>query len=176
MSATANIVGQITKGTGALVAGRDAQAAGDFEAAQLRRSGKAVMASAISEAQNEERRAKLLASRATALAAASGASASDPGAVKIIGDIKGEGAYRASYALYAGESKQAQLKTQANAKSLEGKQTKQASIISAIGEFAKAGPSVGTLYDKYSQPPDLTGLDEYTAHSGGIPYGKNEFN
>jgi len=155
MGELANIIAQVTKGAGAIVAGNAKDDAANFEAQQLRMSGRRVMAAATSQAQIEEHKGKLLASRATAVAAASGGGASDPTVVKIISDIKGEATLRANEALYAGESQKQLLQTQANAKKLEGKQARQASIITATGEFAKAGVDAGSLYDKYGGKNDL---------------------
>ena len=62
----------------------------------------------------EERRQKrLIASRALAVASASGGGAFDPSVINIIGDIDGEGAYRESVAMYQGEQEALDLRLQA---------------------------------------------------------------
>lgn len=74
-----------------------------------KRAGQAI---AISQRQagEERRQANYEASRALAVAAASGGGVSDPTIVRLIANVKGEGAYRASVALYEGETKARQLR------------------------------------------------------------------
>ena len=62
-----------------------------------------VRASGQRQAFEEKRQAQLVESRALALAAASGAGASDPTAVKILSGIEAEGAYRAAVRMYESE-------------------------------------------------------------------------
>lgn len=61
----------------------------------------------------ERRNKELVASRALALAAASGADVSSPGIVDILVDIEGEGTYRESVALYEGEQEAAAMREEA---------------------------------------------------------------
>lgn len=77
-------------------AARERRAA-EVQAGQVRSSGQQA-------AFEEQRQARLVRSRALALAAASGASASDKGATDILAGIEAEGAYRAAVRLYDAES------------------------------------------------------------------------
>jgi hypothetical protein len=136
--------------TGASIySGKAKDDAAAFEAQQIRQTGKKVMAAAADQAQNEEDKARLLASRAVALAAAGGGSASAPGTAKLIADIHGEGAARARRAIYSGESRRDLLHEQAAAKKMEGEQAREAGVITAFGELAKVTPDMKSLYDKY---------------------------
>jgi hypothetical protein len=77
--------------------------------AELERN--AVTAKAISQQKGfeEERKAKLVMSRARALAAFSGAGADDKTVMDIIGDIESEGVYRRDIALYKGKEEARRL-------------------------------------------------------------------
>lgn len=70
---------------------------------ELERNALAVEAVAQREGFEETRRAKLVASRAQALSAFSGAGATDSTVMEIIADIDGEGEYRRNLALYRGK-------------------------------------------------------------------------
>lgn len=108
-------------GVGLGLLGADKEAKGTKEAGRrARQRGReqqvfnevaAIQAQAVGQLQafEEERQAELLASRAIAVAAAGG-SVSDVD--HIIADIYGEGAYRASIALYEAETRAEQLRFQ----------------------------------------------------------------
>ena len=84
-------------------AARNERVAADFEAKQAEYLAGQSKAVSHLEAREQRKAAALLASKALANAAASGASASDPDVVNIISDIYAEGAYRSALALYEGE-------------------------------------------------------------------------
>ena len=119
-------------GTGAQVAGYeqaadDARLAGrrenverQFEARQLEQQAGQSIAAAQRDALEERRNANLAASRALALAGASGGGASDPTIVRIVSSLKGEGSYRAGVALYKGEEQARKLRMGAAGKTYEG--------------------------------------------------------
>lgn len=152
--------GKLQAGQAAKAAGQRAQTELNFEAAQYdQNAGQAVAASQRS-AFDEERKARLVASRALAVAAAGGG-ASDPTVVKTIADITGEGAYRAGIALYGGEEQSRRLTMAAEAKRYEGEvakiggeEAKRSYDLSAIGSLFKAGGSAsgGSLYQNYGMP------------------------
>lgn len=77
----------------------------DFAMWNAERQGELAVAASQRQALEEHRQADLVASRALAVAAASGAGVSDPTVVDIISRTKGEGAYRAAVALYEGEER-----------------------------------------------------------------------
>ena len=116
-----------------------------------------VEAVASHQAENERRRTKLVVSRAQALAAAGGGSATDASVLNVISDIEGEGAYRASMALYEGEN-------QASAIRAGGDMANEAAKQRATGYYAQAADYVGKGFTSYygkfgSKPSAGTGLN-----------------
>lgn len=148
-------VGARETGRAARIQGEQARVAAQFNARQAERDAGRVMALAIRQSAEERRQAGLVASRALAVAAASGGGAADPDVLNAIARTKGEGHLRAAYALYDGESKARQLKMDAILGRASGFQTEAAyasqaagaSMVS-LGYLAKGGAS---LYAKYGQ-------------------------
>jgi hypothetical protein len=95
-------------------------AAKEFEAQQLEQDAGQAIAASQRQRDEEHRTARLVASRALAVAAASGAGASDTTVVNLIARTKGEGAYRGAVALYEGEERSRRLLAAAGAKRYEG--------------------------------------------------------
>lgn len=85
--------------------GLQAVAFSDYEARQQEQNAGQEQAAAQRKAEIERRNARLVASRALAVAGASGAGASDPTVINAIADLEGEGAYRAGLAIYEGEDR-----------------------------------------------------------------------
>lgn len=85
--------------------GLQAVAFSDYEARQQEQNAGQEQAAAQRRAEIERRNARLVASRALAVAGASGAGASDPTVINAIADLEGEGAYRAGLAIYEGEDR-----------------------------------------------------------------------
>jgi len=102
------------------ISGQQARVAKQFEAEQLREQAGQVIAVSQRAAMEERRKGRLMASRALAVAAASGAGASDPTVVNLIAGAESEAALRAAYALYEGEDRARQLRIGAAAKNYEG--------------------------------------------------------
>lgn len=123
--------------------GYQQKAAADLSASGLESAGDQAVAASQRRAQEELRRSKLLSSRALAVAAASGAGASDPTVVDIISGIAGEGAYRSELALYEGREAKRAMDAKADAARYQGKQARGASYINAATSFGK------TMFDKY---------------------------
>jgi hypothetical protein len=92
------------------VAGARAQVAAEFNAAESERQAGLAIALSQREAIEQRRLGDIEASRALAVAAASGAGAADPTIVRILSAAKGEAAYRANVALYEGEERSRQLR------------------------------------------------------------------
>ena len=88
---------------------------------QLRQGGNDAAGMAQRAAINDEERAKLVASRALAVAAASGGGASDPTVVNLIAKIASEGAYRKAADLYRGASEEQSAKYKAETVEHEAK-------------------------------------------------------
>lgn len=91
----------------------------EFQAAQLEQNAGQEIAASQRDKLEQDRQTRLVASRALVLAAANGG-ASDPGVVRIIAGINGEGAYRAGVALYQGEEKARQMRMNASALRYQG--------------------------------------------------------
>ena len=105
-------------------------------------------------AMNEDLKAKLLASRAMAVAGASGGDVGSPGVVKVISDIAGRGAYNAGIALYDAEDKARTLRMGATASRYEGdvaeaggKSKAAAYLFGGAGNAANAA----SLFSKYGR-------------------------
>lgn len=127
----------------------------EFEAKQADAAGVQVVAASQRTALEERRRADLVASRALAVAAASGGGTTDPTIVRIISNVKGEGAYRASVALYEGEQQERDLKIAAAMSRLHGASGLERGVnlanaysIRAAGTAFSGGASI---YSKYGQ-------------------------
>jgi hypothetical protein len=131
------------------------EVASEFEAEQAEVAGGLAMAASQRVALEEYGKADNVASRALAVAAASGGGASDPTIINLISDIKGEGAYRASVALYEGEQQARDMKIAAATRRIEGATAIEAGVnksnaygIRALGTAFAGGAS---LYSKYGQ-------------------------
>lgn len=151
-----DVFGRLFSAFGSLQSGSDEKAAADFQAAQLRQNAGQALASSQREAITVQQQADLVASRALAVAAASGGGASDPTVVKIMAGIAGEGAYRTAVSLYQGEEKARSLLNQAAAVQYNGELAKAAETKNAIGKFVGAGGAAirgvargQSLYEKY---------------------------
>ena len=95
-------------------------AAAKFEANQANYLAGQAVATSHYEALEQRRSAALLASKALAGAAASGAGASDPTVVDIINGINSEGTYRSALAMYQGEETARNYRVAAQARLLGG--------------------------------------------------------
>lgn len=132
---------------------RTAQAK-QYEAAQMDVQAGQEVAASQRGAMEQKRMADLAASRALALAAASGGG-TDGNVANIIASITGEGAYRSLVSLYQGESKARTLKMAADAKRYEagvaieeGSQKAEAYQTAGLASLASGA---GTLYAKYGR-------------------------
>lgn len=133
------VFGRVFGALADLDAGSQARRAAEFRAAQLRVNAGQAMAASQRDAYTAEQQAKRVASRALAVAAASGGGASDPTVVNLISGIAAEGAYRQAVALYQGQEQARAMENQARATEYEGKLAKQAGVRNAIGGFIGAG-------------------------------------
>lgn len=116
----AEIAGEEQAADNARLQGRRQNVERQFEAEQLEQQAGQSIAASQRSAMEERRKANVAASRALALAAASGGGASDPTIVRIIAGLKGEGSYRASVDLYQGEEEARKLRMGAKSKRFEG--------------------------------------------------------
>lgn len=107
-----------------------------------------VVAASQRQAGEERRQADLAASRALAVAAASGGGVSDPTVVNILANTRGEGAYRAQVALYEGEERSRAIRIAgAGAQDFDdGDSIMAGATAAAAGRLARTGLS---LYARY---------------------------
>lgn len=150
MGAISNIA---SAGTAKTVGSHQREAA-YFTAAQQDQAAQSVVAAGERSAMNEDLKAKLLASRAIAVAAANGGDATSPGVSQIVADIAGRGAYNAGVALYDAEDKARQLRLAAEGARYSGDvaeaggQSKAAAyLFGSAGNLAQAS----SLFSKYGR-------------------------
>lgn len=172
MSAIGNLVaaGASTR------AGRAKQAESNYVADQLQQNASNVVAAGQRTAENENLKAKILASRALAVAAASGGDATSPGVSHIVADIAGRGAYNAGVALYDAEDKARQMLMGAESSRYSGQvaraggQSKAAAYLfgsagnlaqasSLFSKYGRGGPKTSTnpMDTAYNADPTATG-------------------
>jgi hypothetical protein len=120
LGTAAQVVGYQQAADSARTTGHRKNVASQFEAEQLEQQAGQNIAASQRDMQDERRKSNLLASRALALAGASGAGASDPTVLKIISGLKGEGSLRAATALYKGEESARRIRMGASGKRYEG--------------------------------------------------------
>jgi len=162
-----------------------AKTAAEFAARQYEINAGQQTAAATIAAVEERRQANLRESRAIALAAASGAGASDPSVASIIGRIRGEGVYRANVALYQGAEQSRVLRMQAAAKHYEGLTALEAGDLnagdilasteaSAIAEEAK-GEAAARAGDIAAQTARMRGITGAVPATSALLAGANLF-
>lgn len=124
----AQVVGTLMQFSGAMqqskaakVAGQQAAINADYMARQQEQDAGQQVAAAQREAAEERRKAEIMASRAMAVAGASGAGVSDPTIINLIADLQGEGSYRSSLAMYQGEDRARQLRQGADTSRFQGR-------------------------------------------------------
>lgn len=118
--------GAIEAGEAAAEQGQRRRAAAEFEAENARVAAGQAIAASQRDMLEERRKGELVTSRALALAAASGASATDPTVIRLLSRTSGEAAYRASIALYRGQDQARTLRMRAAGAAYEGMVAEQA--------------------------------------------------
>lgn len=105
------------------------------------------------DAMEQRRQARLLNSRALAVAAASGGGADDPTVVNQMAAIDGEGEYRALSSLYEGETQGRNYEADADAIRAQAKATRKAGKNAKIAGFINGAASLlgagSTMADRY---------------------------
>ena len=142
------VAGSLLSAKGARDAGKAQQKQYKFQAKQLEQQAGQTLAASQRDAMEQRREAGLIGSRALALAAASGGGASDPSIMKLLSDIKGEGAYRASVALYQGEDKAQQLRLNADSARYSGALANRAGKQKMVSHLLQAG---STMFSRFGQ-------------------------
>ena len=153
--------GHLASGKATEIQARRSQVSKEFDAYQLEQQAHADFAYSQHLAIEETRNAEYVASRAIAMAGASGAGVSDGSVENLVGRIKSEGAYRAALHLYSGEEAARVNRMRAKVSRLEGsdaiaegKNRKTAYQLEAIGAL---GEGASTLYERYGIRPATEG-------------------
>lgn len=140
-----------------------------FQERQLVVSQNNTMASGERAATEERKQAQLAQSRAVALAAGSGAGASDPTVTNILGNLAGEGEYNALSQLFNAQSESASDQNQINALkagvSATASATRTAGLLQGVGT---AGQGIGSFLSKYGESSADTGGSIDPSYSGGL--------
>ncbi len=136
----------ILSATGAISGGIAQNQAAKYTAAQEVQAGNAAAATGQRKAFDERRQGNLISSRAQAVAAASGAGATDPTVLDIQGRIAGQTDYNAMSALYEGASAEQNYGKEAALTRFEGGQAETAGFLKGGATLLSGGAS---LYDKY---------------------------
>lgn len=149
------VVSTVVSAAGTLMSGNAARGAANFEAAQMKQQAGQERAVAQRQAIEQRRQAGLANSRVQAVAAASGAGATDPTVLNIEGNNAATGEYNALSALYSGEEKARGFEMSAAARKYEGATARQSALLGAggtlMGGAAKAyGSSPKSLNQKYA--------------------------
>jgi len=151
----------VLSAAGTIGAGNSAKASADYQARQLKQQANAAEASGQYQAEQDRREAEFVRSRAQALAAASGAGASDKTVLDIMGRITEEGEFRALSSLWAGSEQATSARMAATNVNEEGRNIRDQSYYGALGNALggyakyKSGTimdETSTLYSKYAAP------------------------
>lgn len=169
-----SVKGGLDAAKAARVAGQRQRAAKESEAALYTSRAQQEVAAAQQRGFEEKRKAKLVASRAIALAASGGGGASDPTVMNLLADVEGEGAYRQAVRVYQGEEAARTLRYQAAGARYEGELAEEAGSAKARAYKTQAISSLlsgaGSLYGKYGGSPSAGGSNDfsYESYSGGV--------
>lgn len=154
----AGLAGSVVSAAGTVAAGKAAQQAAEYEAAQLDIKAKEEQAAAQREAEEKKRTKQLALSELQSKAAASGFTATDPTALALVDEITRYGTVQEQMAMYGGESRKAGLEAQAEGRRLEGRAAKAASKTSALATILGG---IGTFAGKYGKTPASSGSGNY---------------
>lgn len=130
--------------------GAAANAMAKSEADQMGANALSSQAAAQRTALGERKQAGYAESRVQALAAGSGAGATDPTVLNIEGDIHKQGEFNALNALYNGDSRASQLNAGADIQRLTGQSAQKAGNIGALSTVLSTGSS---LYSRFGSTP-----------------------
>lgn len=154
-SSLIEIWGKMEQGRAARIQGQRQKQAHDFAVWTAEQEAGQAIAISQRAAAEQRRQGEHLASRALAVAAASGAGVSDPTMVNILANVRGEANYRAAVALYEGESMARNLRLEAATGRVsgfealaEGYARQQGYALAATGRGLR---EIGSLYARYGQ-------------------------
>lgn len=146
MAQFAVFIPYIVAAAGTLLSGASEKGAAKSQALQLEQNAGQERATSQLGMAEQRRSARYMQSRALALAAASGAGASDPSVVNVISSIEGEGEFRALASLYEGESAARQMELGAKVARKQGKAAGTASYLKAGSTLLAGGNSWADKY------------------------------
>jgi len=130
----------------AIKQGADQRQQAESQAIQLKNQANADEASAQRSAITSRRQANYAISRGQALAAASGAGASDPTIASVLGNIAGQGEYNALTQLYEGDTEGGNARSNATAAINEGNAYQRAGFLKGISTVLTGGTTLATKY------------------------------
>lgn len=137
---------QIASAFGTLAAGASADDAARMEQIQYNQVANAAAATSEREAQNIQLSGKLIQSRQQAVAAASGAGATDPTVLAVQGETARETMYNTLSKIWEGQTEAQNLRYAGQVARYQGKQQLMASGFDALSSLAQGGK---TLFDRY---------------------------
>lgn len=147
--------GAVTTAAGTLMAGGANKASADYRAEQLDMAATEARAAAQRQAFERRRTAKLTLSQLQARAAAFAGDASNPGIIKLGGDIASRGEYQALSELYLGENRARGLTDEATGSRVAGQAAQTGSYFSAAGSLASGFGSMLSTYAR-NNPAAIT--------------------
>lgn len=145
MGATAAI-GLAVQAYGKVSAGYAQKGALDASATELSQEAGQSVASGIQGAIQDRRRATYVASNARARTASSGVATTGTSAITNVGQIRGEGEYRALTSLYQGEDRASELNYRGDQMRTEGSNAVTTGWLSGMSSVLSGGSS---FYSKY---------------------------
>jgi hypothetical protein len=150
MGATAVVGGMAIQAYGRVKAGKSQQAGLDSAAAELQQEAGQSVASGIQGAIQDRRRAAYVASDARARTAAGGFATTGTSAIANVGQIRGEGEYRALTSLYQGEDRASELDFRGGQMRTEGSNAVRAGWLAGMSNvLSVAGsPAAPTFFSK----------------------------
>lgn len=142
----ASVGGTIVSAAGAQYQGEAQQQALNYEARLKERKASEEMAVGERKAAEKTREATLFNSRQQAVAAASGAGATDPTVLELMGNATKEGALNAGYAMYQGQAAADDLNMSAGVDRISGNNARKAGNITAVGNILTGISTFGSKY------------------------------
>ena len=142
----------ILSAVGKRKAGKAQDTASKYDAKVATQQAQQERAAAQRDALNQRRQGMLLASRAQAVAASSGAGALDPTVMNVISGLTGEAELAGLASIYQGESRARSLEHGATMSRLAGKQAKKAGSIDALTTLLGGVDSFQTVYKSFKGP------------------------
>lgn len=151
MEAMAIILPMVAGGIGAagsIYEGNYENQAAKTESAQMLQKGDQEVALAQQEASAKRREATLANSRNLAVAAGSGAGASDPTVIQVMADVENQGVFNSLTEMYKGFSRRDDLIAGARARRTEGKNAQTAGWIKGVGTIFDGAAGSASNYLK----------------------------